>query len=75
MSSHLCLDFPSYLFPSSFPTNVLYEFLNPHMYATWPAYFTLLNLVTLILLCLVENETCKPNYYAVLSSFPLLFLS
>jgi len=47
LSSHLCLDFPSGLFPSSFPTKILYIFLIAPMRATFPIHLTFLDLITL----------------------------
>jgi len=46
--SHLCLGLPSGLFPSGFPTKILYAFLICSMCATCPIPFILLDLITLI---------------------------
>jgi hypothetical protein len=48
LSSHLRLVLPSGHFPSSFPTNILYAFLIPHMCAIYPTYLILLDLINLI---------------------------
>jgi hypothetical protein len=42
---HLCLRLQSSLFPSGFPTIILYIFLIYHMHATWPVH----DLVTLLI--------------------------
>jgi hypothetical protein len=39
VSTHICLGLPSRLFPSGFPTNILYAFLLSYMcYLTWSSY-------------------------------------
>jgi len=49
LSSRLRLDLLNSLFPSGFPTKVLYVFLTPPMPATCPAPVILLYLITLII--------------------------
>jgi len=48
-SSHLHLGLPNGLFPSGLLTNILYPFLISPVRATWPANFTLLDLIILII--------------------------
>jgi len=47
LSSHLRLGFPSSLFPSRFPTKILYAFLMYPVHAPCPAHLVLLHLITL----------------------------
>jgi len=49
LSSHLLLGVPNGIFPSNFPTKILYAFLISPFRATCPACFILLDLITLII--------------------------
>ena len=46
LSSHLCLGFPSVLFPSGFPTKTLYTPLHSSIRSTCPAHHILLDFIT-----------------------------
>jgi hypothetical protein len=48
LRTHLCLGLPSGLFPSGFPTNILYAFLSP-IPRTCPVPLILLDLIILII--------------------------
>jgi len=47
--SHPCLLIPSALFPSGFPTEILYAFFTSPMHATCPNHLILLDLITRII--------------------------
>jgi hypothetical protein len=48
MSSHLDLDLPRSLFPVDLPVKILKALLSSLILATYPAYLTLLDLITLM---------------------------
>jgi hypothetical protein len=48
LSTHLRLGLPSGLFPSGFPTNMLYVFLFSPIHVTYPAHLILFDLIILI---------------------------
>jgi hypothetical protein len=52
---YLCPGLSSGLFPSGFPTRILYAFLIYSMHATCPAQLIHLDLITLIILDKVNN--------------------
>jgi len=49
LSSYLCLDLPSRIFPSDFPTKTLQAFLISSTRVTCPAHLSLFNFITLII--------------------------
>jgi hypothetical protein len=55
LCTHLRLGLPSGLFPSGFPTNILYAFLFSPFRPTCPAHFILLDFIIIIIL----SEECK----------------
>jgi len=67
LSSHLCPGSPNGLFPSGFPTEILYAFLISSMCATCPTHFILLDLITWI----IYGEAYKLwSYSSLLPLFP-----
>jgi hypothetical protein len=69
--SYLRLYLPSGLFPSGFPTKILYAFLISSMRATFPVSLKLLDLITLVMFYTeineILNKTCYTMY--ILESF------
>jgi hypothetical protein len=49
LSTHLRLGLPSGLFPSGFPTNIIYALFFAAIRATYPAHLILLDLIILII--------------------------
>jgi len=66
--SHVCLGLPSGLFPSCFPSKILYAFLISPTHAKCPAPITLLRMIALIMFCESTSHEAPP--YAVFSSLP-----
>jgi len=64
LSSYLCLGLRSGIFPSGFPSTILYEFLVTPTSYTHPAHFIFLDWITLI----ISNEEYK-WWSAILSNF------
>ncbi|PNF37612.1 hypothetical protein B7P43_G11949 [Cryptotermes secundus] len=48
LSTHLCLGLPSGIFPSGFPTDILYGFLISSIHATCHAHLILLHLINIL---------------------------
>jgi hypothetical protein len=65
VSTHLRLGLPNGLFPSGFPTNILYVFLFSTIRATCPVHLILLELIILVL---GEEYKLWSASYAVFSS-------
>jgi hypothetical protein len=66
LPTYLRLGLPSGLFPSGFPTNILYAFLFSPIRATWPAHLILFYLITLIIL----GEESTSNMKTQLNTIP-----
>jgi hypothetical protein len=66
LSFHLRLGLPSGLFPSGFPTKILYVFLSYPMQAKCPAHLILLDLIFLI--TLDQPYSYEAPHYAVVSN-------
>jgi hypothetical protein len=72
ISTHLHLDLPSGLFPSGFPTNILYAFLfSPYREFTGKKYALLHFMQTSFILRQI-NKTKLINYGALLESPPVV---
>jgi hypothetical protein len=61
LSTYLRLGLPSGLFPSGFPTNILYAFLLSRIRATFPAHLILLDLIILMILYYTKIPLYKHN--------------
>jgi hypothetical protein len=59
LSTHLRLGLPSGLFPSGFPTNILYAFLFSSIRTTCPAHLILLEITWLLPIKSETSETMK----------------
>jgi hypothetical protein len=67
LSTHLHLGLPSGLYPSGFPTDILYVFILSAIRDTCPAYLILLDLINLILLG-EEYKLCRFSLCSFLQS-------
>jgi hypothetical protein len=70
LSTHLRHCLPSNLFPSGFPTNILYTFLFGPMSATGPSH-----LILIIIIVLGEEYNLESPQYAAFSNLPSLHFS
>jgi hypothetical protein len=66
MSTHPRLGLLNGLFPSGFPTNILYAFLFSPIHATWPPHLIVLELIILIILG--ESTVYEAPHYVVFSN-------
>jgi hypothetical protein len=70
LSTHLRLGLPSGLYPSGFPTNILYAFLVSPLRVTCPAHLILLDLIILIMFSEEHNLwSSSLSSYHVLSPY------
>jgi hypothetical protein len=74
LSTHLRFGLPSSLYPSGFPTNILYAFLVTHIRATCPTHFILPDVIILIILG-EEYKLWSSSLCSSLSNLLLLRLS